>query len=124
MLIFAWVVLALSVIMLIVLTIWIRFGSDVKVSIAGSIPFILGILGCLWHIFGFTVLPYEFLIGAALGGVINLAIALSSSIKDYFTTGDGFGIFAAVMYILTVPPAIVFFTLAAVQHIWPHLITF
>ena len=117
MFIFAWIVLviaAFTVIMGIVdaikgITPWRLFFSRL-------ISILLWIFGCVWYIFSFNFLPEELAIGMGVGGAVLAFVNMFSSWID-----DGFVLELGEFTTLS---AFVFFVLAAVQHVWPHLITF
>ena len=103
MLIYAWIVLVISAIILLLLTINVFADfSSAKGMLSGIVPMALWIIGCLWYIFGFAILPYELVIGIALGSSLFYSMVLLTTLKDGF--------------ILLVPSsaALVFFILAAV----------
>ena len=103
MLIYAWIVLVVSAIILLLLVINILSDfSSARGMVTGIVPLLLWIIGCVWYIFGLTILPYELVIGIALGSSLFYSMVLLSMLKDGF--------------ILLVPSsaALVFFILAAV----------
>ena len=121
MLVYAWVILTLSITSLINLIVNIfKKSSDGFRGFDELFSVVLWILGCLWYIFDLTILPYEILIGMAVGGTARFLITSigvnmfwGRHILLFFHIED-FTLFAATP----------FFVLAAVQHVWPHLITF
>ena len=129
MLTFAWITFVLSALLLMLalasfvvaaingLVIW-------KASLATLIPFAFGAFGCAQYIFGFTFLPYEFVIGMAFGAAAILAVRMIPLPSDDFDSMTPVGVLMILVCILTVVALVVFFALATVQHFWPHLITF
>ena len=104
MLIYAWIVLVISAIILLLLTINVFADfSSAKGMLSGIVPMALWIIGCLWYIFGFSILPYELVIGIALGSSLFYSMVLISTLKDGFN-----------ILLLPSSAALVFFILAAV----------
>lgn len=103
MLIFAWVVLALSAILLLILLINILTNfSSARSMLSGIVPFALWIVGCLWYIFGFSVLPYELVMGIALGSSVFYSMVHFSTLKDGFNILLIPSLAAAVFFVLSV----------------------
>ncbi len=118
MLIFAWIILVLSSIaLLLTVVLCVAVRTQIKVWLCGIFPKVLEILGCLSYIFAFSFLPYSLIIGASLGATLLFSIL---TIPMFFDDFD------VTMFAYAFPSygALVFFVLAAVQHLWPHLITF
>ena len=104
MLVYAWIVLVISAIIILLLTINVFADfSSAKGMLSGIIPMALWIIGCLWYIFGFSILPYELVIGIALGSSLFYSMVLISTLKDGFN-----------ILLLPSSAALVFFILAAV----------
>ena len=104
MLVYAWIVLVISAIIILLLTINVFADfSSAKGMLSGIIPMALWIIGCLWYIFGFAILPYELVIGIALGSSLFYSMVLISTLKDGFN-----------ILLLPSSAALVFFILAAV----------
>ena len=121
MLIFAWSVLVLSAIALflfIILAFAARKDPDfLKMLLCSIFPSLLALLGSLCYIFSFPFLPYSLIIGLALGSTFISFIVMS----HFLLGGLNWGVVLCVSPSLV---SLVFFVLAAVQHLWPHLITF
>lgn len=117
MFIFVWIVLVIAVFTIIEGIVDAAKGIGTwRLFFSQLIPIILWIFGCVWYIFGFGFLPEELAIGMALGGAVLAFIRMISSWID-----NGF---CLNLEEFTTLSALAFFVLAAVQHIWPHLITF
>lgn len=116
MLIFAWVVFGLSALTLlfVIINIFINF-SSARLMISGIVPLTLWIVGCLWYIFSFTLLPYELIIGIALGAAVFYSLTLIVVMMERFSID---------LSTLTTFAALVFFSLATVMSIWPNLLPF
>ena len=121
MLIFAWTVLALSAIALllyIILAFAMYKDSELlKILLCGIFPSLLALLGSMCYIFGFSSLPYSLIIGLALGSAFISFIVMSHFLLGGLNWGVVLCVFPSFV-------SFVFFVLAAVQHLWPHLITF
>ena len=115
---FAWFVLDLNAILLIV-SIISAFLDRITGRILLQSIFVCTsqILGCLWYIFNLTILPYEFMIGIALGVIVYCLIGVLRVLVDEFNK-------YAFRYFVPKFISFIFFALAAIQHVWPHLITF
>ena len=117
MFIFAWVLLVLAS-----FTIIMEFVDTVKgvgrwrLFFSNLIAIVLWIFGCVWYIFDFTFLPEELAIGMAFGGAV---LAFIDMIASWIRSG-----FRLTLEEFTNLTALTFFTLAAVQHVWPYLVTF
>ena len=110
MLIFAWSVFGLSALTLFFLIIAIVMeirspDLGVRRLLSGFIPILLWILGCVWYIFGLTVIPYEFVIGAALGAALFYTVVLVSTWAEEFSLN---------LPVLTSFASLVFFALAVI----------
>ena len=120
MLIFAWIVLVLSALTLILSIIFSIVICSGKLLLCGICPKLFEISGCLWYIFGFTFLPYSLIIGAALGTTLLSSIAMI----NWLVTEEFFERKFIWPHAIPTFATFVFFVLASVQHLWPHLITF
>lgn len=117
MFIFAWIVLAIAgftIIMGIVDAIkgigsWRLFFSHLS-------SVLLWGFGCVWYIFDFNFLPEELAIGMGVGGAVLAFVNMFSSWIDIG--------FRLELEEFTTLSASAFFVMAAIQHVWPHLITF
>lgn len=119
---FAWSILVLDAIILIaVIIVAFLVRLEVRMLLSSIFVFTIEILGCLLYIFRFSVLPYDFIIGMALGVTVLVLISAISSLLVYKIVEKSFFTW---FYLVVSCVSFVFFTLAAVQHIWPHLITF
>lgn len=103
MLVFAWVILVLSAILLLILAINVFADfSSARSMLSGIVPIALWIVGCLWYIFGFSVLPYELVMGIALGSSVFYSMVHFSTLKDGFNILLIPSLAAAVFFVLSV----------------------
>ena len=88
MLVFAWITLSMSAILLLFFLIGIlmsiRNHESARTSLSLLVPLVFWILGCVWYIFKLTILPYDLVIGAAIGASVFYTVTLIATLKDGF----------------------------------------
>lgn len=106
MLIFAWIVLSLSSIFLLFSIIGIftegQKLESAKQGLSLIVPLVFWILGCVWYIFGLTIIPYELVIGAAIGASVFYTMTVISTLKDGFNLLIIPSLVATVFFVLSV----------------------
>ena len=106
MLVFSWIILSLSAILLLLFTI----GSFVEMhkresarwTLSLIVPLILWILGCVWYIFDLSIIPYDLVIGAALGASVFYTTIIIASLEDGFNILLIPSLAATVFFVLTI----------------------
>ena len=117
MLIFALIILVLSVISLICTIVDTKSFKELIEILFGIVSLIFGIAGSIWYIFNLTILPYDFVIGIALGSAALCFISLFSLVlKKQLSFFHLFNI--------TTMLSVIFFALVFVFRAYPHLLSF
>ena len=106
MLIFAWIILSVSAILLLFITIGtlieMHKHESVRAYLSVIVPLILWILGCVWYIFDLSIIPYDLVIGAALGASVFYTTTVIASLEDGFNILLIPSLAATVFFVLSV----------------------